>query len=319
VGRRRAIRDAIAPRRARARPGRSTAFAHRFGTRESLAIVRRYAEVRASVIASALLVVACRPTAERPPREVALVALGDAAPPRAEEPPESPAPPRPTRASVAFVERGPGVLEWDFDIRGLPATDPRSGAILVADLSHGNIASSLSLSIHWLRAGQERPARTVTVLDAGDASHVVYDIDDARVPAETAKLAAGVRSRTLDANRALAASDLRAMVRCQLRAPEGGVGCVHPQRLTCGDLEADLRGDVLSWRRGGEAGSTDPGWRIPPMTIGSGPPKEMVTCIQEAHLDPATLRIAARIEQSCEGGGSDACFLPDAWRAVSLR
>ena len=29
--------------------------------------------------------------------------------------------------------------------------------------------------------------------------------------------------------------------------------------------------------------------------------------------------LAARIEHSCKGGGSDACFLPDEWRTVLVR
>jgi len=163
------------------------------------------------------------------------------------------------------------------------------------------------------------------VLDDTDASHVLYDIDAVDEPAETAKLAAGVRARVRAANQLLAATDLRPTTACDVRtspANDGDLGafeCAPSQQLTCGALVAERRGDVLSWRVGTETGATKLGWSIAPMSVGDGPPKEMVTCIEEAHFDPVAARIAARIEHACKGGGGDACVLPDEWRVAALR
>src|SRR5262249_36320647 len=141
-------------------------------------------------------------------------------------------------------------------------------------------------SIRWLRPGQKEPLRTLTVLDDRDASHVLYEVDAPDEATETAKLAKGVRARAREANDVLAASDLRPMVACTIQSNEGGAACSHPQRLTCGELGAELSGDALAWHVGGKAGTTKLGWSVAPMTIGDGPPKQMVTCLKEAHFDP---------------------------------
>jgi hypothetical protein len=268
---------------------------------------------RAVVLAWVALVVAvgCRST---PPPE----------PPRARDgvapaPVPAPAQPSPTETSIAFREASGGILQWDFDTRGLPAVDASTGTLVVADVSHGNIASYLSLSLRWLRSDQKEPLRNLTILDAGESSHVLYDIDEKDEPGETKKLAEAVSARTEEANRILSTMRLSPMVGCTIQSPDAGYACAHPQRLTCGSVTLELRNDRLSWRNGTQGGMTHLHWRIAPMQIGDGPPKEMVTCIHEAHLDTSGMRLAARIEQSCKGGGGDACFLPDEWRAVVIR
>lgn len=258
-------------------------------------------------LACALAALGCQPAPQTP-----------AAPARAGAA-EAPLP------SVVFVEKPGGILAWDFDIRGLPAADPRTGAIVVADLSHGRIASSLALSIRWLEVGSTREPRTLTVLDDRDASRVLYETDASEEPARTVELAAGVRARTKDANRVLSSAGLRPTTPCRVRPlgsdprEVGAFGCAPAQELSCGVLAAELHGDALSWQVGTERGTQQLDWKIPPMEIGDGPPKEMVTCIEEAHFDPASAHLAARIEHSCKGGGGDACLLPDEWRVVALR
>jgi hypothetical protein len=219
-------------------------------------------------------------------------------------------------ASSAFLERPGGVLAWDFEVHGLPATDPSAGAIVVADVSHGRVASSLALSLRWLRPGEE-PFRSLTVLDDSDASYVLYEADSPEEAAEA--VAEGVRAQTREANRILGAIELAPTLTCDVERNEGGFGCEHPQRIRCGALALELDGDVLAWRMGRESGTTKLGWEIAPMVIGDGPPKEIVTCVEEGHFDPLAMRLAARIEHHCKGGGGDACFLADEWRAVAVR
>lgn len=224
-----------------------------------------------------------------------------------------PTPPKPQEL-IAFTERPDGLLSWDFEVHGLPATDPRTGAIVVADVSHGHIASSLSLTLRWLRPREDAP-RTFAVLAPSEASHVLYELDDA--PEVRTALAATVRTRTRTANAVLAAGELRPTIACAVQPIANG-RCAHPQRFTCGSVSGDLSGDRVVWRDGDETSSMATGWTLAPMTIGDGPPKEMITCLTEAHLDPVTHVLAARIEQSCKGGGSDACYYPEEWRAVAL-
>ncbi len=221
----------------------------------------------------------------------------------------APTPP-PHVASVAFRE-DPDLLRADFDVIGLPAVDTSNDAIVVADLSHGEIASSLELSLHWLVPEKKEPVRTVVVLGGSEASHVLYEIDEPDQPAAMAILVPKVRARTDGVNALLASKRLRPTIACTVQSPKAGVGCVHPQRLTCGAHTFELDRDRI--------GDQSLGWTPAPMSIGDGPPKEMVTCIEEAHLDERRMRLVARIETSCKGGGSDACYLSPEWRVVNLR
>jgi hypothetical protein len=255
----------------------------------------------------------------------ALLVIGCSEAPR----PSSPPPPPP--ASVELLQEPGDILQWDFAVRGLPAVDRSSGAIVVADVSHGDIASSLALSIRWLLPDGQGPQRAFTVLDDAEASHVLNDIDQIDQPPFTSALAVRVRAHVREANRVLATAELRPTTACRLDSPPaaaadderasdvGAFGCTHPQRLTCGALVAELRGDELVWRVGAETGATKLGWSVAPMTIGDGPPKPMRTCIEEAHFDPTGRRIAARIDHACEHGGGDACLLRAEWHAVALR
>ena len=94
--------------------------------------------------------------------------------------------------------------------------------------------------------------------------------------------------------------------------------CDHPQRLLCSDLSADLHGDALAWRLGAVANETILGWSVPPMPIG-GVAQEMIPCALEAHFEPVTKLIAARVETYCKEPGGDSCILPGEWRIISLR
>jgi hypothetical protein len=93
----------------------------------------------------------------------------------------------------------------------------------------------------------------------------------------------------------------------------------HPQRLVCSELSAELRGDTLHWDLGAKKGATVLGWGVAPMEIGEGPPKEMLTCMDEAHLDRQTMQIVAQVTTYCKEPGGDACMMPSGWRVISLR
>ncbi len=95
--------------------------------------------------------------------------------------------------------------------------------------------------------------------------------------------------------------------------------CGHPQRLVCSELSGELRGDTLHWGEGGNQGEAVLGWGVAPMEIGDGPPKEMLTCIDEAHFDRQTMQIVAQVTTYCKEPGSDACMIASGWRVISLR
>jgi hypothetical protein len=268
-------------------------------------------------------IVGCRSTAPSPTSAPQIVAVAesshvaDAAPSASVVAPSTTA--GNTTAVIAFQEHPGGLQYWDFDVHGLPAADTKTDAIVVADISHGHIASSLSMSLRWLKPGHKEPLRTMTLLGQSEASHVLYEVDDVTGPREMAKLAERVRAQTREANRVLGATSLRAIVACTLQSPKGNVGCVHPQAVTCGALVAELRDDTLTWRMNTQSGSKKLGWRVAPMQIGEGAKREMITCVQEAHFDPVSMGLVTFVETSCRGGGSDACYFPEEWRGVALK
>jgi len=213
--------------------------------------------------------------------------------------------------AIAFVEAPGTIREWRFDVHGLPATDTQTGEVVVADVAHGNIVASLSLSILSLRPNTV--VRATAILEDAESLGVLYEMED---PAEearaTADLAGRVRARTRAASRALEARDLRPLEPCRLAAGEA-LFCTHPQRVVCGKTEFELDGDVLR----GPASAVHTGWQLPSMEIGDGPPKTMLACIEEAHFDPVTRQLAVRLDHVCRGGGGDACILPDEWHVVA--
>ncbi len=150
-------------------------------------------------VACLLLVVGCQtrlaatPKPEPLPPDCAQRATGDAT--------------TTPKASIVFIGEGADILNWDFLVRGLPATDLRTGSIVVADLFRGFIASSLGLSLLWLKAGEMLPVRTLSVLDQNVASTILYEKDDDAK--EVAALAESARTRTREANEILGAIELR--------------------------------------------------------------------------------------------------------------
>ncbi len=227
------------------------------------------------------------------------------------------------RASITFAGNGPDLRKWDFLVRGLPAVDLRTGAIVVGDLSRSlGPANTLGLSLLWLRPGQKSRLRVWSVLDKFAASSLLYDDDPQpgaaqKIAARALALAEGVQERTRDANEMLGSLELRPTLPCAVqRRPEW---CAHPQRLACSQLSAELQGDQLRWRLGAETRETVLGWGVAPMQIGDGPPKEIITCIEEAHWDPETSLIVARVWDSCKERGGDVCVGESKWRVIPLR
>lgn len=190
--------------------------------------------------------------------------------------------PRAAAPTLDFDDRGDPMNAWAFDVHGLPAADA-SGAIAIADRTNG-------LTIRWMRPASEE--RAMTVLDHAEAARVCYDLDED--PVAVAQLAAKVRRQRDDVQRVLATTELRPLVPCT----------VDGYRLVCDSYRTTL--DLARWE-------------MAPQAIGDGPPKAMVTLLDEAHYDPETKRLAVRIEHRCKEPGSDACFLPESWHVVDTR
>lgn len=259
-----------------------------------------------------LCVTACRSTPPPVASSIDVTAPSASVAPIQSVAPASSSAPASSPASITLVEKGPQVLEWDFDVKGLPAIEDQTKTVVIADLSHGHIASSLSLTLRWLRSGKTDAVRTVPLLEPSEASRVLYDLDGPVAEAETKKLLERVRTRTMQANGVLSKTTLRSMKECRPEKYQGA--CTHPQRVDCDGQEVVLEGDELSY----DGTKTGLGWGVGPMPIGNGP-KVMLTCIQAAYFDRATRSFAAQIEHACEGGGSDACFLQSQWRVATLR
>ena len=204
--------------------------------------------------------------------------------------------------------------DWSFDVRGLPATDTRTGEILVADAGRERVLQWESVTLFSLRPGAAARPMNVLLDSATIGSLHVMD-DESQEIRFREQIAAGVRDETRAANTALAGRPLRPLDACHLPADAPTTFCTHPQKVICGERTFELDDDALRWGDG----SVRTGWEIPPMEIGDGPPKKMVACIEEAHLDVVTMQIAIRFHQVCEGGGSDACILGDEWRALGLK
>lgn len=202
----------------------------------------------------------------------------------------APAAPAP-QASIGFHEVPDNALQWSFETRNLPGVDP-SGAIVIGHVSHGNISTSLGMTLRWLEVG--KPPRSFAVLEERELSDAVYDVG---TPEASTALAATVRTRLAEANRKLAAMELRPLVACKVRE-------ATPPRVTCGSMETELDEAAL-------------GWSIAPVEIADAP-RKMVTHVFEAYWDPQTRQLAALVDHRCVEMLGDACFLPEEWRVARL-
>ncbi len=225
------------------------------------------------------------------------------------------------KASIKFMGKGPDLQKWDFSVHGLPAVDLRTGSIVVADLPRSlGVVGSLGLSLLWLQPGQKSRSRIWSVLDKSVATDIMYD-DHTQPDALAARaraLADGVRERTRDANEMLASLELRPIVRCNVQRMTEW--CTHPQRLVCSKHSGELQGDKLHWHLGTETHEVVLGWGVAPMMIGGdGPAKEIITCIEEAYLDPEHNLIVARAWDSCKERAGDVCMGESKWRVITLR
>lgn len=258
-------------------------------------------------IACALAVFNCQPRCAATPKAepVALANAPSAMPQQT---------PRNSQASLVFVEKGADILEWDFQVRGLPAIDLRTGSIIIADLSHGTLASSLGLSLHWMLPDETRPYRTWWLLDEHVASTILYERDGDQK--QTAALAVKAREQTRDANETLRALALRPTIQCNVQRIEEW--CAHPQSLTCGDLSGQLRDSTLNWRLGTESHETTREWGTKFIEFGDSY-KQALTCIDQAYFDRETSLIVVQTTSFCKERGGDACILSNGWRTVTLR